>query len=137
MFQLRHKNITHIAHSCQKEITRKATLECTLSYDENRTPTLEHRYASKKRATRSEKRSRTSGIDARKKDMPRLHLVSTRVWTKWRDVVRLLRSGYLVRSPIRTETQDRSGHSVRRSSSVRTTRQRSSCNLTKRLLRHS
>jgi hypothetical protein len=35
MFQLRHKNITHIAHSCHKEITRKATLECKCDYDEN------------------------------------------------------------------------------------------------------
>ena len=29
------KNITHIAHSCHKEITRKATLECKCDYDEN------------------------------------------------------------------------------------------------------
>ena len=35
MFQLRHKNITHIAHSCHKEITRKVTLECKRDYDEN------------------------------------------------------------------------------------------------------
>jgi serine/threonine protein kinase len=30
-----YKNITRIAHSCRKYITRKFTLECTLDYDEN------------------------------------------------------------------------------------------------------
>ena len=35
MFQLCHKNITHNAHSCYKEITRKSTLECKRDYDEN------------------------------------------------------------------------------------------------------
>ena len=34
MFQLRHKNITHIAYSCHKEIIRKATFECKLNVDE-------------------------------------------------------------------------------------------------------
>ena len=37
MFQLRQKNITHIAYPCHKEITRKATFECKRNYDENST----------------------------------------------------------------------------------------------------
>ena len=35
MFQLRQKNITHIAYSYHKEITRKARFECKRNYDEN------------------------------------------------------------------------------------------------------
>ena len=35
MLQLRQKNITHIAYSCHKEITRKATFEYKRNYDEN------------------------------------------------------------------------------------------------------
>ena len=43
MFQLRHRNITHIAYSCHKEIIRKATFECKLNVDENSTRARTHR----------------------------------------------------------------------------------------------
>ena len=37
MFQLSHKNITRIAHSYRKKVTRKSTLKYKLDYDENLT----------------------------------------------------------------------------------------------------
>jgi hypothetical protein len=42
---INYNNITRIAHSHCKKITRKSMLECTLDYmTKTQTPTLEHRY---------------------------------------------------------------------------------------------